>query len=641
MKTPQTNRFRFLFFFFVNFIVVNQFFRLLLLVKEHKVVEHGSYGFFAIFKIFIEGLFFDCLGFGLVASFLGMFLVFWPDRFFKQSLYLRAVSFFWILIFTFILHAEWFFWDEFTSRFNFIAIDYLIYTKEVVGNIRESYSMPMILFSVLAFGVVIFILSNPFWHWTWKIHQPTSLKRRFLFLFLPLGTFLFVFYNKTLPSLHYEDFTLTQLSRNGIFELMSAFRNNNLDYYQFYKTIPELRMQEIIEARFNRYRPEVTSTKKNNYFVREFKGNKNKEQFNVILITVESLSANFLGRFGNNQKITPNLDRLAEESLFFTNIYATGTRTVRGLEALSLSLPPTPGYSVVKRPRNENLCSAGSIFYKNNYDVKFLYGGYGYFDNMNYFFANNHFQIVDRTNFEPAEIEFANVWGVADENLFTKVLKEADLSYKAKKKFFSFVMTTSNHRPFTYPDEKIDIPSHTSREGGVKYTDYAIGKLIEAAKSKPWFDKTIFVIVADHSAQGRGKIEIPVETYHIPLMIYAPALIKPQTIETVASQIDIMPTIAGLMELPYLTKNFGEDILKMKKADERFFVATYQKLGFYSQGKFISLGPRHDTQVFDYNTETRKLGALTSNEALTEEAVAYYQYASFLLAHDYYGDTDL
>ena len=93
-------------------------------------------------------------------------------------------------------------------------------------------------------------------------------------------------------------------------------------------------------------------------------------------------------------------------------------------------------------------------------------------------------EFIDRFDFDDNEITFANVWGVCDEDLFGKASEEADKSYEAKKPFFSFVMTTSNHRPYTYPDNKIDIPSHTGRSGGVKYTDFAIDKFLKDAKSK-------------------------------------------------------------------------------------------------------------------------------------------------------------
>ncbi len=117
---------------------------------------------------------------------------------------------------------------------------------------------------------------------------------------------------------------------------------------------------------------------------------------------------------------------LAREGLLFTQLYATGTRTVRGLEALALSLPPTPGHSVVKRPNNDHLFTVGEVFAEKGYEPLYLYGGYGYFDNMEHFFGGNGYTVIDRTALDKADIHYENIWGVADEDLFTLTLRELD-----------------------------------------------------------------------------------------------------------------------------------------------------------------------------------------------------------------------
>src|SRR4029077_14863388 len=177
-----------------------------------------------------------------------------------------------------------------------------------------------------------------------------------------------------------------------------------------------------------------------------------EKKLNVVLISVESFSADFMQMFGNTENITPYLDSLAQHSLVFTNLYATGTRTVRGLEALSLCVPPTPGQSIVRRPNNENLFSLGRVFAEKGYETKYIYGGYGYFDNMNYFFANNGYEVADRSRLSDNEIDYENIWGVADENLFTLATREIENTLAKGKPAFAHIMTTSNHRPYTYPE---------------------------------------------------------------------------------------------------------------------------------------------------------------------------------------------
>ena len=178
----------------------------------------------------------------------------------------------------------------------------------------------------------------------------------------------------------------------------------------------------------------------------------------------------------------------------------------RGLEALALGTPPIPGQAIVRRPDNSHLATVGELLRRQGYETLFLYGGYGYFDNMNVFFSGNDYRVVDRTAFTKSSIAFSNIWGVADESLFDNALNELDKVHAARKPFLAQIMTTSNHRPYTYPQGRIDIPSPGGREGAVKYTDYAIGRFIDQAKTKPWFKETLFVIVADHCEIGRAHV---------------------------------------------------------------------------------------------------------------------------------------
>lgn len=392
-----------------------------------------------------------------------------------------------------------------------------------------------------------------------------------------------------------------EISKNGIYSLFSAFRNNELDYNRFYTT-------ELPNTSFPTIQNLIQEQDGHSTFI-----NVNKQDItrkiiregseihkNVVLIVMESMSADFMQRFGNSQKLTPTLDSLTNRSLFFSNLYATGTRTVRGLEAISLSIPPTPGTSILKRPHNENLFSLGFIFKDRGYDTKFIYGGNGYFDNMNYFFEHNGFDIVDRGNFSEEETSFSNAWGLCDEDSFTKAIKEGNASYAAHKPFFHLIMTTSNHRPYTFPEGKVSFPSTGGgRPAGVAYADYAIGKFLEDAEKEPWFHDTVFVIIADHTAGSAGKIELSPSKYHIPLFIYAPGFINPKEIKTLASQIDLAPTLLGLLNFSYTSRFYGRDLLRLPpKASPYTFVSNYQKLGLMTDDALIVLRPGKDYAMY-------------------------------------------
>ncbi len=230
-----------------------------------------------------------------------------------------------------------------------------------------------------------------------------------------------------------------------------------------------------------------------------------------------------------------------------------------------MSIPPTPGRSIVKRiGRESGYGSLGQQFNARGYDSVFIYGGRGYFDNMNAFFSGNGYRVVDQSSVAEGDMTFKNAWGMSDEDLYQQTLKVADADHAQGKPFFLQLMTTSNHRPYTYPDGRIDIPSGEGREGAVKYTDYAIGQFLQQARAKPWFNQTVFVFVADHTAGSAGQEDLPVANYHIPLFIYAPALIQPQAFTEVASQIDLAPTLLGLLNIDYSSTFFGRNVFAQR-----------------------------------------------------------------------------
>ena len=196
---------------------------------------------------------------------------------------------------------------------------------------------------------------------------------------------------------------------------------------------------------------------------------------------------------------------------------------------------------------------------------------------MNAYFAGNDYHVVDRVDFPKSTIVFENIWGVADESLFANVLRVIDDSAARGKPSFTHVMTTSNHRPFTYPDGRIDIPSPGGRDGGVKYTDWAIGKFIDDARSKPWFGETLFVIVADHCASAAGKTKLPVGGYRIPIIFYAPKLVQPGEFTATMSQIDLPPTISMLR--PTATTISSAARFELPPPRPGAFISNYQELG--------------------------------------------------------------
>jgi len=195
------------------------------------------------------------------------------------------------------------------------------------------------------------------------------------------------------------------------------------------------------------------------------------------------------------------------------------------------------------------------------------------------------------------------------------------------------VMTTSNHRPFTYPDGRIDIPSKSGRNGGVKYADYAIGRFIAEASREPWFNDTIFVFVADHCAGSAGKTDIPVKKYEIPLLVYAPHHVKPGRMDRLMSQIDVAPTVLGMMNMSYDTDFLGRDALKDSGNAPRAFISTYQKLGYLTNDQLLVLGPRKYAAQYRVDRASGETRPLPLDDRLLDDMLAYYQGGDYLYQH--------
>ena len=589
----------------------------------------ASYNTSDLSMTFLLGLFFDSVA--AIQALLPLFLLllFMPaawmrKNFFKKILTVILFGIYSLLIF--IAISEYLFWDEFQNSFNFIAVDYLIYTTEVFGNIQESYNLWLIIPSLLLSAGIMTYLQNKFLPYDFT---ELNLKQKFAGLIMAI--LLPVLFFNTVDS-NWRNYAGDnkynfEIAGNGPYEFMAAFRNNELDYDKFY--ITQNNDKIIADLRTLMKTPD-SSFVDNSTITRRIENHKPLKTPNIVMIVVESLSADFMGRFGSMYNLTPNLDDLSKKSLFFTNLYATGTRTVRGLEALSVCVPPTPGQSILRRPENDDLFLFGSVLKKQGYTNSFIYGGYGYFDNMNTFYLDNGYNVIDRTDIPKNEVFFETIWGVADEIIFDQSIKELDKNTAKKQKTFQLVVTTSNHRPFTYPENRIDMPDGT-RLGAVKYTDWAIGDFIEKAKKKDWFNDTLFIIIADHQANSAGKVTLPVSKYRIPCMIYAPGFIIPEENSRLMSQIDIPPTILGLLGFSYDSRFLGYDINTLEKGRERAFISTYQNLGYIKDDKLVILKPQRKSEFYTINNfQTSTYTQMPKDDTLLSEALAWYQGTSYL-----------
>ena len=609
----------------IVFVAVSMSTRLALLVATGAGVP-ASLGNWAY--AFGVGLGYDLLTFVYFAWPLLLLLWLLPRRWLARrsgSIVVGALCLLLLFAMLFVAVSEWTFWEEFQARFNFIAVDYLVYTTEVIGNIRESYPVGLILSALAVVGIGLFAATR---RWRLVRNDSAHFGARTLVVAAwlavsVLGTWLITGDMKDRTGNTY----VNELAGNGIYQFFAAYRSASLDYPRYYRTIPGDEAWAQVRAQLATPDAQFVGPAG---IARWIRNPAPERKLNVVLISIESLSAEYSGTYGRKEaSLTPNLDALSKDSLVFTDLWATGTRTVRGLEALSLSVPPTPGESIVKREHNEGLFTLGEVFRSKGYDAQFLYGGYGAFDNMNQFFGSNGYEVHDRTEIPDKDIHHANIWGVADEDLYTMAMKRFDADTAQRKPFFAHVMTTSNHRPYTFPPGRGPWPQG-KRDSAVAYTDWAVGDFLRRASKHAWFKDTMFVITADHCASSAGIAALPAFRHRIPMWIYAPGgQVAPARFERMTSQIDIAPTVLGLLGMDYYSQFYGVDMLQLPRGRERAFIGTYQLLGYLRDDKLVQLSPHRKLETLRpaYGWDEPQ-PPLPEDPALTLQAISFYQTAA-------------
>lgn len=556
--------------------------------------------------------------------------------------------------------AEFFFFEEFDSRFNLVAVDYLMYPHEVLVNIRDSYPVvPVLLLDAVACLGLTALLAPAL--------APAPDRRRWRLLAFHGVLAVAAAAYSTRALARFDNRVANEVAINGVSSFFEALRTHEIDYYAYYRTGDPQRMYGILadqletagtrlvhrdEGRLDRrFAVRAPSGRDQDVYptfaaarprpgrvvlAKAGAGTGMFERTNVVMIVEESLGAEFSGAYGAQPSLTPELDALAEEGLVFTHAYATGTRTVRGLEALVASFPPIPSESIVKRPGNEGIANWGAVMRERGYHTSFLYGGYAYFDNMGYFFSHNGFDVSDRAAIE--DVTFSNIWGVCDEDLFRHALGYFDGLERRGRPFFSVVLTTSNHKPFTFPPGVPGVPEEGGgRSAGVRYADYALGKLFREAAGHDWFDHTLFVIVADHDARVYGAAEIPLWSYEIPIVMLGPGCLAPGRVDVPISQIDVAPTVLGLLGEPYTAPFFGQDVLAERDSGSRVLLFNHNHDVALMRGQdLVVLGLHQRVEGFHYERDGRRLDPASPDPELVDLATAYYQTAYDQFTHDLY-----
>ncbi len=531
------------------------------------------------------------------------------------------------------------FMGEYDSRPNRIFFEYLAYPREVFSTLFKDY------FMVLVFGsLAVVSLTYAAWRFFLKLlARATGWRYGYQLLALPVVMLILLLGAR--GTLEHRAVNIStaafsgnrlanELALNSTYSVLYAVYNlkHEMEADRLYGDMP---WEEVLD-RVQRYTARPDSAFDNpeipTLHLQDLPRVDNTPP-NLVIFVQESLGARFVGSLGG-LPLTPNLDRLSREGMYFTQLYATGTRTVRGLEALAAGFPPTPAPSVLKLSlAQKGFFTMAQLLKAYGYTSEFIYGGVSNFDNMGGFFLANGFdRVIDQDEFR--DPVFLGTWGVSDEDLVTK----ANEVFKAHgdKPFFALMLSTSNHSPFEFPEGRIELHEEpaSTRLNAMKYADYAIGKLFELAKKEDYYKNTIFLVVADHDTRVDGAELVPIDRFHIPGLIIGPGV--PRTYyDGLTSQIDLLPSLLHLMGIESRHPMIGRDLFHVPKQDPGRTMMQYGLINAFRVGDEVVIHqPKSEPRTYTYRDG--QLEPKASNPELERDALAHLLWASETYQNRYY-----
>ncbi len=514
------------------------------------------------------------------------------------------------------------FMEEYACRPNRIFLEYLLYPSEVTGLLLKGHLAAVVVVNLLMIFVFIFLLRC-----LKKIeYVKVPVKSTVFAVFILVGGLTFV---AARSSFDHRPFNLAKASfstnqivnalvANSGYSLASSVKSMLAEKSVSYKMLQEDEIISIIrdDTGFD-YSVATDKQPTLNSLVASEKGARK----NIVIILEESLGAEYVG-YLNGSNLTPNLDKIYSEGWGFINMYSTGTRSVRGIEAVTAGFTPTVNTSTVKREKaQKNFFNMASVLKKNGYHSSFIYGGESHFDNMRAFFLGNDYtQVIDLNDF--SNPMYVGSWGASDEDLFNKALEHFDEMNSKGQPFYSLVFTSSNHDPFDIVESFAG--KVRNRETAVRYADYALGKFYEEVKSRPYFKDTVFLVIADHDSRAWGNELIPVKHFHIPAVFFGGG-IEHKSEFHVVSQIDVPKTLLSLAGISATVPTVGYDLTNLPSGfDGRAILQFYNNFAYLKDdGTLVMVLPDEKVSFCKYDFENRSVSDGMVNEKLEKTALAY------------------
>ncbi len=532
---------------------------------------------------------------------------------------------------------------EYDLRPNRLFIEYLIYPKEVMSMLWGGYKLELFLGGILSVTSIIIgwkvsrymTLNITYQKWYWRpilaiiIVTVGVMGARSSFGHRPLNPALVAFSTDPL---------VNDLVLNSAYSILFAYKQmgSEADASKFYPNMDKAEIITEIRNSMNVSPDQFISNTQPS--MATHKAINQNSQKNIVILLLESHGARYVSELGGTN-LSPNIDALINEGWAFTRLYASGTRSVRGIEAVISGFSPTPARSTVKLGKSQNgFFTIADLLQKNGYHTQFIYGGESHFDNMKSFFLGNGFvDMQDLSTFDNPK--FIGSWGASDEDLYKHANEQFTQLENEGKPFFSLVFSSSNHSPFEYPDNKIEQYNEPKQtvENAVKYADYALGQFIQKAKKSNYWKNTIFVVVADHDARTWGNQVIPIDHFRIPAIIFGDG-IKAKKDNRLVSQLDLAPTLISLAGLNTKNPMLGHDLtLDVPKEKQRAMMQRDKTFAWMTEdNQVVVFLPEQPIQTYKYDYKNDHLIKNKVDDAVIKRANANALWGSLAYREGYY-----
>lgn len=590
--------------------------------------------------IFPIGLRFDLIILCYISFLPAVLICLLPDKFLQKiKKFLNIYFLFFLFLFLLMELSTPDFVAQYDTRPNRLFLDYLIYPKEVMGTLLKSY-LPSLIFTTIFLGVAVYFGYKK----GKKLFYPSAQDYKTKLILFPLVAFLLFFgARSSLTSKRPINASNAVFSTDQLTNCvgLNSFYTVAFAAYSLKNEDNAAKMYGKMDANeaYDRVKKYMTASSQDfTDAALPLLHNQNPDSlrekpYNLVIFLQESLGAEYVGSLGG-KPLTPNFDKLANEGLLFTNLYCTGTRSVRGIEAVVTGFLPSPSESVVKLSNSQSgFFTLAELLKNKGYDTSFIYGGSANFDNMASFFNGNGFEnIVDEQDFDNdgKKYAFKGTWGYSDEDLATK----ANDYFKSQKNkpFFSLMFSTSNHEPFEFPDGRIKLfdKKKNTVNNAMKYADFSIGKFFELAKKEDYFKNTVFIVIADHNTRTYGKHLVPIKKFRIPALIIGPQVPKGEKYAKLSSQIDIPPTLLSMIGMKVQTPMPGRNIHDIKPETKGRAIMQFHDINaFRVEDQVVIMQPNKKPLQFKIENDS-VLTPMKLDEELAKDALAHVTAASDL-----------